>query len=174
MTHSSNRERAAAQKSHADFLAAYGLTELDVPMVVLDLTDAPDATDAYATQRSNPPGSPSPADATHGAPTPGPMHPACNPMHPACNPIIQPATLCIQRTPGSNPGLASLRPYLLNARVRPLPWTGPLCSRTTGSARNGAPTPASRGTPSSTRSWSATCPSRLCGALARADGVITR
>ena len=48
MTHSSNRERAAAQKAHADFLAAYGLTELDVPMVVLDLTDAPDATDAYA------------------------------------------------------------------------------------------------------------------------------
>jgi hypothetical protein len=46
MTHSSNRERAAAQKAHADFLAAYGLTELDVPMVVLDLTDAPDATDA--------------------------------------------------------------------------------------------------------------------------------
>jgi hypothetical protein len=106
MTHSSNRERAAAQKSHADFLAAYGLTELDVPMVVLDLTDAPDATDAYATQRSNPPDSPdspSPADATHGAPTPGPMHPACNP-------IIQPATL-----------LSSLQPYVSSEPRAPTP-----------------------------------------------------
>jgi hypothetical protein len=110
MTHSSNRERAAAQKSHADFLAAYGLTELDVPMVVLDLTDAPDATDAYATQRSNPPDSPSPADATHGAPTPGPMHPACNPMHPACHPIIQPATL-----------LSSLQPYVSSEPRAPTP-----------------------------------------------------
>ena len=46
MTHSSNRERAAAQKAHADFLKAYGLSELEVPMLVLDLNDAPDGTDA--------------------------------------------------------------------------------------------------------------------------------
>ena len=42
MTHSSNRERAAAQKAHADFLKAYGLSELEVPMLVLDLNPNPD------------------------------------------------------------------------------------------------------------------------------------
>ena len=46
MTGSSNRERAAAQKAHADFLTAYGLTVLDVPMVVLTLSDAPGGSDS--------------------------------------------------------------------------------------------------------------------------------
>jgi hypothetical protein len=35
MSTSSNRERAAAQKAHADFLKAYGQSEHDIPMVVI-------------------------------------------------------------------------------------------------------------------------------------------
>ena len=103
MTHSSNRERAAAQKSHADFLAAYGLTELDVPMVVLDLTDAPDATDAYATQRSNP-------RTRRAQPMP---HTGLQPRAPC----IQPATLCIQ--PATL--LSSLQPYVSSEPRAPTP-----------------------------------------------------